>query len=183
MKKILLILLLLTSLYSYEDDVEAKIYTGISIGYMNESFSDQQDTAHSAEMLKFKIGYGVREAYAVEFSLDYIKNETDIFSEEDGDKYGLNVELIKAFDWDIFINPYFKAGFGAGYFHLKDSQKDSLNYGSFNLGLGFYIPINEHVDIAIGYDYKYVSYEKLDTIEDDINSFINGGYAGVNVRF
>ena len=178
MKKIILLSLLLTSLYS-----DAKIYVGANAGYMHEAFSDDADTTNSAEMAKFKIGYGVREAYAVEFSLDYLKNKSDIFSHNDSDKFGLNVELVKAFDWNIFINPYFKAGFGAGFFDLENAQKSSLNYGSFNLGLGFFIPINEDFDFEIGYDYKYISYEKLEATDTDINSNINGAYAGFNVRF
>ncbi|MEA2092095.1 MAG: porin family protein, partial [Campylobacterota bacterium] len=61
--------------------------------------------------------------------------------------------------------------------------KSSLNYGSFNLGLGFFIPISKHFDFEIGYDYKYISYEKLQTAGTDINSNINGAYAGFNVIF
>jgi len=180
LKKIILFSLLLTSLYS-----DAKIYMGASGGYLNETFNDAADTSGSAEMAKFKIGYGVREAYAVEFSLDYLKNESNIFSTtgEDGDKFGLNVELVKAFDFDTIVIPYFKAGFGAGYFDISHAKKSSLNYGSFNLGLGFFIPINEHFDFEIGYDYKYVSYEKIETSSADINSNMNGAYAGFNVRF
>ena len=156
---------------------------------MHETFSDTAETTNTAEMGKLKIGYGDREAYAVEFSFDYLKNDANVFSTtgKDSDKFGMNVELVKAFDWDIMINPYFKAGFGAGYFDINHAEASSLNYGSFNLGLGFFIPINEHFDVEVGYDYKYVSYEKLTDstgkILVDVDSHLNGAYVGFNVRF
>lgn len=188
MKKIILLGLILTSLYSNQTADKAKVYVGMSGGYMNEVFDDAKETTGSAEMAKIKIGYGIRTAYAVEFSMDYLKNTSNVFStspSKDGDKYGVNVELIKGFDWDIFINPYFKAGFGTGIFdiHSEYSTKKSLNYSSFNLGLGFFIPINEHLDFEVGYDYKYVSYEKLREIDGGYSSNMNGVYIGVNARF
>jgi hypothetical protein len=178
LKKIILFLLLITSLYA-----DAKVYMGVSGGYLNESVSNDESTSASSETAKFKIGYGQREAYAVEFSIDYIKNETTIFSTtgEDSDKIGMNVELVKSFDWDIYIIPYFKAGFGSGTFDIKSDDGDSINYGSFNLGLGFFVPINEHFDFEVGYDYKYVSYEEIS--DTQLNSHMNGAYAGFNVRF
>lgn len=184
MKKILLFSLLITSLYS-----DAKIYMGLGGGYLHESFSDAAGTTSSAEMARIKVGYGDREAYAVEFSLDMLKNDTNIFSTsgDDGDKFGMNIELIKAFDFDMMINPYFKTGFGAGYFDVNSPSQSSLHYGSFNLGLGFFIPINEHFDVEVGYDYKYVSYEKQTDATGaklkEIDSNMNGVYIGFNVRF
>ncbi|WP_324171462.1 outer membrane beta-barrel protein [Sulfurimonas sp.] len=192
MKKIILLALILTSLYSNQTADKSKVYVGLSGGYMNEAFSDDAKTTGSAKMAKFKIGYGIRTAYAIEFSIDYLKNTSNVFSTlpaKDGDKYGLNVELIKGFNWDIFINPYFKAGIGTGIFDIKyySSNQNSLNYSSFNLGLGFFIPINEHLDFEVGYDYKYVSYRKLissnQEILKDLNSNINGVYIGINARF
>ena len=180
MKKILLFSLLITSLYA-----DPKIYMGIATGYMNEAFSDSSSSTNSAQMGKIKLGYGDREAYAIEMSFDYLKSDENVFSTagEDGDKFGVNIELVKAFDFDIFINPYFKAGFGAGSFEIEDDDKNSLNYSTFNLGLGFYIPINEHLDIDVGYDYKYVSYEELTDTSTTVNSHLNGAYVGISVRF
>lgn len=184
MKKILLISLLVTSLFA-----EAKIYMGVGGGYTNESFSDSKISSSSAPMARVKIGYGDINAYAVEFSFDYLKNDTNVFSTtgEDSDKYALNIELVKAFDFDIFINPFFKAGFGAGYFTINHDEQSSIKYGSLNLGAGFFIPINEHLDIEVAYDYKYISYEKLTDSEGkillDADSHLNGLYVGVNVRF
>ena len=181
MRKIIIFSLLLTSLYA-----DAKIYMGVDGGYMDETYSNNDKTTNYAEMAKFKIGYGVREAYAIEFSIDYLKNNSTVFStlpDDDGDKFGLNIELVKAFDWDIFVNPYFKAGFGAGNLDVENNTKSSLSYGSYNIGLGFFIPVGEHLDFEIGYDYKYISYQKLETTDKDINSNMHGAYAGFNVRF
>ena len=152
---------------------------------MNEMFSDDASSTNSAEMAKVKIGYGSREAYAVELSFDYLKNNESFFSTigEDQDKFGMNIELVKAFDWNIYIYPYFKAGFGAGVFDVESDDKSSLHYSTFNFGLGFFIPINKHFDFEVAYDYKYISYEKLTTSSDKINSHSNAACIGFNIRF
>lgn len=180
MKKILLITLLISSLFA-----EAKIYMGVGGGFVNESFNNEDKTNASSEMARLKIGYGDIKAYAVEFSFDYLKNDKNVFSTtgEDGDKFAINIELVKAFDFDIFINPFFKTGFGAGFFDISDPNASSLNYGSFNLGLGFFIPINEIFDIEVAYDYKHVSYKKVSDRDKAINSNMNGAYLGINARF
>jgi len=190
-KTIILFSILTISLYA-----EAKVYVGTSVGYTHEAFND--DLAGSdagSNMAKFKIGYGEREAYAIEFSLDYIDNQSTTFSganSSDGAKYGLNVEFMKAFDFDIFVLPYFKAGFGAGYLDVHNAYDEngdavnSLTYSSLNLGLGFLVPVNEHFDFEIGYDYKAVSYEKsnkTDPLTNAVKSNMNAVYAGFNVRF
>ncbi len=176
MKKILLFLLVTSALYS-----EAQIYMGASYGGYNESFSDDTMKENTNPMIKLKVGYGVREAYAVEFSLDYTKvdaNSTDV------NRYGLNVDLVKAFDFP-YVNPFFKAGFGTRYVEAADYGK--LTFGSFNLGAGIYIPINKHMDIEVGYDYRYLSYERVDDTSSattkEITSNVNIVYGGLNVRF
>ena len=153
---------------------------GASYGGFNESFSEDTKTENTNPLMKIKIGYGVREAYAVEFSLDYTKvdaNSTDV------DRYALNVDLVKAFDVP-YVKPFFRAGMGTGYVSTSDNR---LTFGSFNLGAGIYIPINEHLDIEAGYDYKYISYERVDDTSSDttneITSHVNVIYGGINVRF
>lgn len=180
MKKIILFLLLFTSLYS-----DSKVYIGSSYGYCNEEFNGNADAQSSTDMAKIKVGYGDRESYAIEFSLDYINNQSKIFSDNDSEKYGINVEFVKAFDLDIYVNPFFKAGFGAGFVDIQRELQQKLNYSSFNLGLGMFIPINEHFDLELGYDYKSTSYEAIDTIVDQVrfSSKTNTIYFGFNVRF
>ncbi len=181
MKKITLLLLLITSLYSNPSD--AKIYLGTSYGYLNESFSESEYKSISAQTAKVKIGYGIRDSYAVEFSIDYTQKDKNVFSTNDGDRYGLNLEIMKAFDFDIYINPFFKAGFGAGYLDIDNTDNNSLRYSSYNLGFGCFIPVNEYFDFEVGYSYKFTSYEKISQTSKELNSHINIGYLGVNVRF
>ncbi len=181
MKKIILFSLLLTSLYS-----DAKIYMGVGGGVYSETLDDTQSTNITANMARVKVGYGVREAYAVEFSVDYVDNKEELFDPTDGTRYGLNVELIKAFDWGIYVNPFVKAGFGMGYMEttIKDGE-DSLSFGTYNLGVGTFIPINEYFDVELGYDYKYTSYQRAEqTLEaESMKSMSHTAYLGVNVRF
>ena len=181
MKKIILFLILISSLYANQSD--AKIYLGTSYGYMNESFSESGYDSISAQTAKVKIGYGIRESYAVEFSVEYTQKDENVFSTNDGDRYGINLELMKAFDFDIYINPFFKGGFGAGYLDIENSSNKSLNFSSYNLGVGCFIPVNEHFDFEIGYSYKFTSYEKVQEGDKELNSHVSIGYLGINVRF
>ena len=185
MKKIILFLLLLSSLFG-----EAKFYIGSSYGMLEEEFTDDIDAQSSTSVVTVKAGYGVREAYAVELALEYIDTQSKIFSsnsdtEFDGAKYGMNVSLLKAFDLDIYILPFIKAGFGAGSLTIERIMQNKLYYGSFNVGTGFFIPIAKNFDFELGYDYKYTSYEAIDTIAEKLSyqSHINIAYLGLNVRF
>ncbi len=180
MKKIILFSLLLTSLYS-----DAKIYMGVGGGIYSETLDDEPSTNIIANMARIKIGYGIREAYAVEFSVDYVANSEVLFEPNDGARYGFNVELIKAVDWGIYINPFIRAGFGMGYMETTiKPEEDSLSYGTYNLGVGTFIPIGENLDLELGYDYKYTSYQKVDNSDEEITkSMSHTAYLGVNVRF
>lgn len=176
MKKIAIILLLLSSLYA-----DAKIYTGASYGYLNESFSAENAKANSVGVAKIKVGYGDIKGYAVEFSLDYSAADSNYLSSEIAPRYAMNIDLVKAFDFDIYINPFFKAGMGSGY--LESTENGKLAFGSFKVGAGTFIPINYYLDLELGYEYKYVSYEKLkDAVSSELSD-VNIIYAGFNVRF
>jgi len=192
-KIIILFLLLITSLYS-----EAKIYIGVDVGYFNESFADSTSgDGTNSEMGRFKIGYGERTAYAIEFSLDYINNKSTTFStntQPDGNKYALNVELVKAFDFDLFMLPFFKFGYGAGFLDVHGvvngdtipQPVNSLHFSSYNFGLGTFIPLNEHFDIEIAYEFQSLSYEKsdkTDTLQNRLSSNTNIAFIGFNLRF
>lgn len=201
MKKLILFLLTLSSLYA----ADAKIYMGLAYGLYGENMSRQgyNDNNNSTPDLStkeisnisnsaiFKLGYGVREAYSIEFSLEYIANNSEIFEGGDAAKYGLNVDFIKAFDFDIYVLPYAKVGIGAGVLDTNVTESGKLSFGSFNAGLGMYIPISEHFDFDIGYQYRYVSYEKYRDQPSDNNapqipiekSHTNMLYFGINTRF
>ena len=185
MNKILLLLLLISSLYS-----DAKVYVGANYGTFYESFNEDTEAYSSSGTTTLKIGYADRETYGVEFSLDYTPNNSKIFSsgeeiKTDGDRYGLNVSLTKAFDYDIYILPYIKAGMGAGFLTIDRVLDDKLYYGSFNVGGGVLFPVNENLDFELGYDYKYSSYEAIDMVAEKLlfTSNIGIAYFGFNVRY
>ena len=163
---------------------------GVGGGIYNETLDDDAKTSISANMARVKVGYGIREAYAIEFSVDYVDNSEQLLdingTVANGAKYGLNVELIKAFDFGIYINPFVKAGFGMGYMKTTvEDGEDTLSYGTYNLGAGTFIPMGEHFDLELGYDYKYTSYQKVKQLSDAKiqKSMSHTGYIGVNVRF
>ena len=182
MKKIILSLFLISSLLY----AKSTIYLGTGYAYNSEtvSYNSNEETIDN-NAARIKIGYGDINAYAIEFSLDYIDNKSSIFDSNDGKKYGFNVELLKAWNFNIFMNPFIKAGFGAGYLETPaDVNNASLTYGSWNLGCGVFIPLNEHFDIEIAYEHKNVSYQKLDNNEStNPTSSLNIGYIGINFRF
>lgn len=158
-------------------------YVGAGYSFYHENVTNENLSA-DANMAVLKIGYGERKTYTIEFSLDYIDNNKNIAGKNDGVKYGFNVDLIKAFDFDIYVLPYFKVGLGMGKMLSQADIDGDLTYGSFNLGAGFFIPFNQHFDIELGYDYRYLSYEKLN--EEDSNypkTHVNIGYLGINYRF
>jgi opacity protein-like surface antigen len=180
LKKIILFLALISSIYA-----DAKLYTGVNVGYFNENFGSSLDAKNSTTQTTFKVGYGEQKAYAIELSIDWVKNDSKIFSNKDGDKYGVNIELVKAFDLYKYINPFFKAGFGGGRLTIDRKLQHRVNFGSFNLGAGIFIPLNDTFDIEIGYSYKYLTYEKIDQAISSVSyeSHVNVLYSGLNIRF
>jgi len=184
LKKTLLFLLFISSLYAKE----GSFYIGSSYGAYNELFDTQTKVESSSAIANIKVGYGLRKSYAVEFSLDYTKNKSKIFSSSgasDGDKYGFNLDLVKSFDYDIYIFPFVKAGFGAGTMKIERSLQKKLSYGSYNLCGGFFLPLGKTYDLEFGYQYRYVSYQAINTITQRIKykSHANIAYAGFNIRF
>jgi len=179
LKKIILFVLLATSLYS-----DAKIYFGLGVSQHNENLISTNNSSLS-NMVSLKVGYGKLTAYSIEFSLDYIDNKSKIFADADGFKYGMNISLIKSFDVKQFFIPYIKVGMGAGEFEstAPNSSKKYLEYGSFNLGIGAYIPLSESFDFEISYDYRNVTYEKAVTTQNIEKSNVNVLYTGINFKF
>ena len=185
MKKTILFILLTTTLFS-----QANTYIGLGYQLYNEDYSygDQNALNTSDQAIKFKIGYADRRAYSVEVSVDYIPHSGSDNPDLGKAKYGFNIALGKSFDWDIYILPYFKAGFGFGILDNSSEPLPSLTYGSFDLGTGIYFPINDSWDLELGYEYKHLTYEnKTQTGEIDYSlnyrSHVNTIYTGVNFRF
>lgn len=178
MKYFLLFSLLLTSLFA-----EAKLYVGTSVGIYQENYTDAENS-DSLKTAKVKFGYGDIDAYAMEISLEAIEKDSAFTSVNQSERYALNVALLKAFNFDIGFNPYLKAGFGSGYYKQGAADSTTMHFGNYTLGGGFFIPVLEHVDFEIGYEYKYISYESEDTTTTaSEKSHGNIGYLGVNVRF
>ena len=185
MKKTILFILLTTTLFS-----QAQRYMGLGYNLYNEDYSyNNQNVANTSDnAVKFKIGYADRKAFGVEASFDYIMHSQSDNPELGKAKYGFNIALSKAFDWNIYLLPYLKAGFGVGIIDNRSDSLPSLTYGSFDLGAVVYFPFNDSWDIEIGYEYKYLTYEnkkQSGEIDYSLNyrSHVNTIYTGVNFRF
>jgi opacity protein-like surface antigen len=176
--------LLIFTLFSISVYGDSKIYVGLGYSNTTEKFDDI-DAQSSSDSAQIKIGYGMREAYAIELSLYGVQNESNIFSSNDGDKVGADIELVKAFDLNTFIYPFFKAGFGTGYMEVQRELQDKLNYGSFNFGVGAFVALSDAIDLEASYKYKSISYESVDMVSELVNYKSNAsiGYFGINARF
>ena len=187
MKKLLLFLTTISVLYGFQYD--AKFYVGIGGGMQNESLVDDKylkDDTNSPAFGSIKFGYGDIKAYSIEILLNYVANQTNVFSADDGSRYGLDVAVIKAFNFTDIAYPYIRGGFGAGEMSVKDIQSDDkLSFSSFNIGTGAYIPLTESIDMEISYEYRFTSYESIYFNEEEIRpqSHINQLYLGVNYRY
>lgn len=164
---------------------EAEVYIGAGYAYVNEKLTKTPATSVNNNMAKIKIGYGERDAYAVEFSLNYIDNKKQLLATDDKEKYGFDVELMKAWDFDIYVLPFVRVGLGAG--KMKSSARtgsSSISYGSFNGTLGTLIPMGDDFDLEIAYEYKKISYQKLNSSTSAYpESHQNAVYTGINFRF
>ncbi len=184
MKKIILFLLLYASIHA-----DSQPYIGLGYGISNENFT-AIEAVSSSPVAILKAGYGDIKSYAVEFSLEYTMNQSKIFSSStssanDSNKLGFNVNLLKSFDFDIYILPFVKIGFGTGYLKINRALQKHLTYGSFNATLGTYVPLNNDIDLELGYEYRHLSYEKIDTVVEktSYDSNLHMAYIGLNYRF
>jgi len=181
LKKILYLLLVTLSLYA-----DTGIYIGTSVGMSNENF-DELDAQSSSNIALLTIGYGDIQSYAIELSFEYTINDSNIFSTNgnDGDKQGFNIALIKSFPIRNYAYPYIRAGFGSGTMKIQRTTQSKLSYGSYNLGLGLYVPIYKHINLDFAYLYKDTSYERINLIASQKNytSKINTFSFGIEYRF
>jgi len=210
LKKIILFFTLVSVTFAYQYD--AKFYVGIGGGSEVENYTNtnkkELDAATSA-IGTIKFGYGDQKAYAIEFAFNYIQNDTNTFSKDDGIKYGLDITFIKAYPLTTYFYPFVKVGFGAGEMEVdqesigegaigitlteetKALQRQRISYSSYNVGFGAYFPFSETFEIELSYMYRYNSYQSLDYSEDNaetietykLQSHINQIYLGVNKRF
>jgi len=184
LKKILLILFFTSSLFSFQ--YNAKFYMGVGGGYQNESFTgDYEEVSNSPYYGSIKLGYGDIRAYNIEFVINYIDNQSKIFSNDDGARYGMDVMFTKAYNFSKYFYPCVRAGIGAGEMKTKRVVEDKISYSSYNIGIGSYIPLTKHLEIEANYEYRYTSYKAVDLISEKISlhSHINQIYIGFNYRF
>ncbi|MDH4944678.1 outer membrane beta-barrel protein [Sulfurimonas sp. C5] len=183
MKKLFASILLLSSTIF----AESSFYIGTGYTYVNESITLNNVSKNvNNNGAKLKIGYGEQTAYAVEFSLNYIDNTSAILNSTDKEKYGFDIELMKAWDFDIYVIPFARVGFGAGKMSsTARTNAKSISYGSFNGTLGTLLPLGESFELELAYEYKYLSYQKTDlnTSTTSPSSHQNGVYVGINYRF
>jgi opacity protein-like surface antigen len=159
---------------------------GLGGGYQNESFAgDYSDIDNSPYFGAIKFGYGDIRAYNVEVVINYIDNQSKIFSNDDSDKYGMDIMFTKALNLSKYIYPYARAGMGAGEMKVDREFEDKITYSSYNIGLGAYIPLVAGMEFEINYEYRYTSYKAVDFINDklELESHVNQVYMGVNYRF
>lgn len=181
MKKTLTLLTLLSSTIF----AEATFYFGAGYTYINESLTKDSSINISNNAAKVKVGYGEQKAYAIELSMNYIDNSTALLSSEDKEKYGFDLELMKAWDFDIYALPFVRVGVGAGTMSsTARSGKNSITYGSYNASAGALIPLGTSFELELAYEYKNISYQKTDSTQTNYSrSHQNGIYSGVNFRF
>ncbi|MFT7860709.1 MAG: outer membrane beta-barrel protein [Sulfurimonas sp.] len=181
MKNTLALLTLLSSTIF----AEATFYFGAGYTYLNETLTKDSSINISNSGAKIKVGYGEQKAYAVELSINYIDNSSPLLSLDDKEKYGFDIELMKAWDFDIYALPYVRVGFGAGKMSSSArTGKNSITYGSYNAALGALIPVGTNFELELAYEYKNISYQKVDSSHLKYSrSHQNGLYTGVNFRF
>lgn len=193
MKKIIATSILMSNLLF----ADAQVYMGILGGYTAENFSKPYNKSTSSSIAKLQLGYGDLKGYSVQLGFIYNPNNETVFADtgsKDKERYSLDLELIKAFDFDIGFYPFLKIGFGAGHFDTQITYtntdgtfiKNSLNFSSYNAGAGFYYPISEHFVLELGATYKYISYERWDkssTGPSAVDTHSVYSYGGIDYRF
>ncbi|RLA70197.1 MAG: hypothetical protein DRG24_07260 [Epsilonproteobacteria bacterium] len=187
MKKLFLTLFLSAVLWA-----EAGIYIGAGGTIFSENFTFNSSGFATNEMsstytgAKFKIGYGDREAYMIEFGLSYGEYDKNIFSDDDGMQLFVDVDIIKAFDFGIGAYPFFKFGFGAGNLKIARTLNSSIASGSFHGGGGIYIPLFEtDFEVEVSAIYRWKHFEGINLVGEpaDIDSNLIEPYIGLGYRF
>ena len=187
MRKILLTAILSVTLWA-----EAGIYIAAGGTVFNEDFTFNSEGFATNEMSavyqggKFKIGYGDRNAYAIEVGLSYGEYDKNIFSDDDGAQIFVDIDIIKAFDFDIGFYPFIKFGFGAGNLKIDRILDSSVASGSFQAGGGFFLPLfGSDFELEASAVYRWKHFEGIDLVGDpaDIESTVLEPYIGLGYRF
>ena len=170
---------------------DATVHFGLGGIVGSESFSvknpgeGEQTTSAILQGVQFKAGYGDIRGYAVELDVGYGRYDKNIFSDKDTDYIYFDISLIKAFDFDIGVYPFFKLGFGTGELEVRRTVTKSLSSGSFFGGVGIYLPVGYGFDLEASAIYRDKSWEGLDMVGTEVKTSSNliEPYVGVNYRF
>jgi hypothetical protein len=170
---------------------EPTVHIGLGTAGGSETFSvknpgqDAQEEHAALQTVQLKAGYGDIRAYAVELDLGYGRYDKNIFSNKDTDYIYFDLSLIKAFDFDWGLYPFFKLGFGTGELEVRRTLTNSVSSGSFFGGVGFYWPVAFGFDLELSAIYRDKSWEDLDMVGAQVESEsgIVEPYLGINYRF
>ena len=183
MKRLILFIMLMSSLYAF--DYDPKVYLGIGTGVQQENFIQNAKASNTPLFGTLKIGYGDIRAYSIELCINYINNRSNIFSPNDQARYGMDVMFVKAYNFTDAFYPFVRAGFGAGEMKVQRELQNKLAYSSYNLGGGLSIPINKHIAAEGSYEFRTTSYQSIDLIAKKlkVKSHIHQFYIGLTYRF
>lgn len=150
----------------------------------NPGTASREDKA-MLQAVQVKAGYGDITAYAVELDFGYGYYDKNIFSVDDSYYIYADLSLIKAFDFDIGVYPFFKLGFGTGELEIRRSTADSVSSGNFFGGIGFYWPLAWGFDLEASAVYRAKSWEDLWMVGavTESSSHTVEPYVGFNYRF
>lgn len=158
---------------------------GLGGGVQYETYNDDESSKNTPYFGSMKFGYGDIHAYAIELVLNYIDNKSNIFSYDDKQRYGLDVMFLKAFDITEVLYPFVRAGFGAGEMQVDRKIENKISYSSYNIGAGTFVPLTEHIDLEVTYEYRFTSFKSVDLIVEKrkLQAHVNQIYFGINYRF
>ena len=165
---------------------EPQAFLGFGGGSLVEQYSSTSiNKTVGGYHAKVTAGYGERTAYMVQIGLSYIEYDSNVFSPDDGYNLYLDVDLIKAFDFNIGFYPFVKAGFGAGKMKVARSVQSELGNGDFHLGAGVYVPLGKYVDIEFSFVSRGKNWEKINLIatQEEVTSASIEPYFGINFRY
>lgn len=166
---------------------EPAVYVGIAVEDSTELFSveGKESVTASTPQYRIKAGYGDIANFAVEASFSYMDYETNVFSANDGAAIMLDLALYKGWDAGYDLYPYLVVGIGVGNMPVERKLEDALTFSSFNVGGGVHYMISEHIDLDLGFNYKFRSWQAVSMVSEDIKvtSHVANPYIGMNYHF
>lgn len=180
------IIAVLLSLY-FSLLAEPDVYLGFSIEDSTEYFTlEGHDTVNaSTPLYRIKGGYGDIGGYTVEASFSYMDDDINVFSENDGPAYMIDITLLKGWDAGHDLYPYLGAGIGVGKMSVDRLLEQSLFFSSFNFSGGLRYLLSDDVDVDLGINYKLRSWQAVSLVTEEakVTSHVINPYIGLNYHF